>query len=48
MKNFNQKFIYQIILFSVKQLLIHKFEIDPFLISETVIIIETIRKKLFL
>lgn len=48
MKNFNQKFIYHFILFLIKQLLIQEFEIDPTILNDSLIIIEILKKKLFL
>lgn len=48
MKNFNQKFIYHLILFLIKQLLIQKFEIDPTILNDSLIILEMLKKKLFL
>lgn len=48
MKIFNQKFICHFILFLIKQLLIQEFEIDSAILNESIIILEILKKKLFL
>lgn len=48
MKNFNQKIICNLLLFLIKQFLIKEFAIDPTFINESIIILEMLKKKLFL